>query len=31
LELLPITPPSPQGGEGKGEGGQQTPETAKKA
>jgi len=31
LELLPLAPPSPQGGEGKGEGEQQTAEAAKKA
>jgi len=30
LELLPVIPPSPQGGEGKGEGGQPAPEGAKK-
>jgi Ni/Fe-hydrogenase subunit HybB-like protein len=30
LELLPLTPPSLQGGEGKGEAGQQAPEEAKK-
>jgi hypothetical protein len=31
LELLPVVPPSPQGGEGKSEGAQLAPEAAKKA